>query len=275
MMTLRTVPVVRSARIYLWPAIALNVVAVSLYLGVDLTAAALMALAIPLLASFSFILNDLWDLEVDAHNCERRLNGATVAGRRLAAGAACALLLLALALLVAGLGDRGGWLFLAVVIGSVGYTALVRSVVILAACTAAAVSLAPVWGPALVGNGVDGFFLVVLVAAWLMLVGREILLDVKDVHGDRVGRRVTFPLIAGVSRAVGLARSLVVVGGVLLVCGALALKSHSVVTIATSVALLAIVPMFSDIALRSRLERAVRWSRLAMVGLALVWLGAA
>src|SRR5947209_9654348 len=57
--------IIRSGRFYFWPIITANVVTMTLAIGGNPIQAAAFSIVISCLASFGFLLNDLWDREVD------------------------------------------------------------------------------------------------------------------------------------------------------------------------------------------------------------------
>jgi len=190
-------PICKSARLYLWPAAALNAFAVSLALGVPLVPGSLVSASLCLLASFGFVLNDLWDRNVDRMNTAGRLENANRTTCRLAWGS--------VALLLAGglsLAALAGWrpflLALTVATGLTLYTILVRRVLLAATLLSAILGTSPLWGPIILWEtSVSQRVWLLLLSICLMFAAREILLDVKDEVGDRLALRHTFATIFG------------------------------------------------------------------------------
>lgn len=195
--------VVLRMRLYLWPAIIMNAVAMTepTYRLRALFAGACLCL----LASFGFIINDLWDRAVDQANDRERLQHLRRPAR--VGMLAFALSLVALAFSFAA---RAGEFAIPLAVGIattlVLYTVALRRVLLVANVVAAAVSSSPLWVPlVLFESSMSAFRIGVLAAVFVLLVGREIVLDAKDEVGDRIAGRRTFPTVVGQPASVRLA----------------------------------------------------------------------
>lgn len=207
---------VKSARVYLWPLITANVLAVSWAVDGLHPDAIFLGVALCLLASFGFVLNDIFDRSVDHKNQAGRLEAAPPELLRLAKGAAVGLV--SLGLLVSSLvGLQALGFALVVAVGLTLYTVYMRSWLVVSTALAACLSMSPLVGPVILfGASFRAFHLYVLAAAWLVLFGREVLLDVKDVAGDQAGGRATLATTMGASRGSRFGVTIILAGAVFL-----------------------------------------------------------
>lgn len=187
----------KSARPYLWPAAGINAFVVSLGLGAHPSEAILVSLSLCLLASYGFLLNDLWDRQVDRVNEARRLEHAD--GWTIRFAWISISLLLGVGLSIPAL---VGWppffLSLAVATGLTLYTVVVRRFLLIATLLSALLGTSPLWGPMILREGsVPNGLWQLLFVTYLMFSAREILLDVKDEEGDRVVCRHTLATVFG------------------------------------------------------------------------------
>jgi len=257
----------RSMRLYLWIPILLNVLGISLFLEATFVQALLLGLALCCLASFGFVINDLWDRPVDKINAAGRLEWASSESIRLAY--ILANLLLVVGILAAAVVGRGAVLLsAAIAIGLLLYTLLVRSVLFFATLLASALSLSPLLGPLLLFDGeLSPFLTGVVTASWLTLMGREILLDVKDRLGDQIAGRLTIPIVFGEKISSRAAAFLIMVGGLTLLVAAAATSSVPILLFSVVIVGLYIVPSGQLLVgknTRASLVCLIRLSRVAM-----------
>src|SRR5438132_13174280 len=91
--------VIRSGRFYFWPIIAANVLAMTYAIGGDSLRAVAFSIVISCMSSFGFLLNDLWDREVDQVNKANHFENSS--SRTIRAGVLAALAFLALGMSLA------------------------------------------------------------------------------------------------------------------------------------------------------------------------------
>ena len=60
--------ITHSARIYLWPIILLNSIAISLSINYNLLQGAIIGISLSFISSFGFLINDIWDRPIDRIN---------------------------------------------------------------------------------------------------------------------------------------------------------------------------------------------------------------
>jgi len=211
----------KSARFYLWPAVAGNAIIVSLGVGAELIDALLLGSALCCLASFGFLLNDLFDRRVDKANSAKRLeyaDSSTLRGVWLAASL----------FLLAGLGCAASvslncfGVCLWISLGLTLYSAVIRPVLLAATLLSALLGTAPLWAPLILWHVrvLSPPVLTLFAGIYVMFVAREIILDIKDEKGDRVVGRHTFPTIYG-GKTAGLLACFakLAAGGVLIKAG--------------------------------------------------------
>lgn len=264
----------KSARIYLWPVISANVFAISWAVDGLHSDAVFLCVALCLLASFGFVLNDIFDRSVDQKNQAGRLEAASPRLLHLAKLAAVGLV--SSGLLVSSLiGFRAFAFALVVAVGLTLYTVYMRSWLVVSTALAACLSMSPLVGPIMLfGASFRAFHLYVLAAAWLVLFGREVLLDVKDIAGDQAGGRVTLATTMGGSLGSIFGVTIVLVGAALL--AVILVSSAARLTGVVGIAILACVaiPALRLVMHTGRgFASLVWWSRLGMllVSLAIVF----
>lgn len=197
---------IRSGRFYFWPIISANVVTMTLAVGADPIRALAFSVVLSCLASFGFLLNDLWDRDVDRINEAKHFENsdATTIGIGVGAG---------VVFLVAGLGFAywlGPMEFLlsSGIAASLGaYTLLLRRLLFMPTIAAALLASSPLWAPLVLwGSDNDSSKVVFVTAIMLILAARETLMDARDRLGDVVGGRDTLATVFGerIPRYVGV-----------------------------------------------------------------------
>ncbi len=203
-------------RLYFWPIIASNVVAMTLAIGGDLKRAALFSAVLSLLASFGFLLNDLWDRNVDRVNKAGHFEHSDGVTIRLGviSGAGCLMVSMGTAF---WLGPSELVLASLIATALVAYTVLLRRFLVIPTVLAALLAATPLWAPLVLWprnvNSWHGVFIAALVT---LLAARETLMDVRDRYGDVAGARDTMTTVFGAKIAKVVAVILTLSGGILL-----------------------------------------------------------
>src|SRR5436305_8321853 len=197
----------KSARLYLWPAIAGNAVIVTSASGAGIAKTFLLGMSICCLASFGFLVNDLLDRPVDRVNCAHRLEEAEPSLRRFACYSSAWFLVLGL-LSSSAISSSSFGLSCWIAVGLALYSAIIRRVLLVANLLSALLGTVPLWAPLMLWRRHALFVLPLLLGIYIMFVAREIILDIKDEYGDRSVGRHTFATLYG-GRVAGLVASCV------------------------------------------------------------------
>jgi 4-hydroxybenzoate polyprenyltransferase len=262
--------VLKSARPYLWPFIALNVGSLAAVQGASIGSAFYVSVALCSLASFGFLINDLRDRDIDTLNGLDRLNHATPPALRAASITAAALLVVAgLLMLAVSLAALATGFLIAV--GLVLYTTWLRSVVPVATLLAAWLDASPVWLPIILWGFPHtlGTGLLFLGGVYAIMVGREVFLDVKDQAGDRAGGRRTLATLTGTRASAVVGCSLFVSGCVLLL-GNIPGSSPLLWGVISALGVVTISPSLRAVFSESPEVKAKSVARWSKVGMALV-----
>jgi 4-hydroxybenzoate polyprenyltransferase len=193
-----SIVIVRSTRPYLWIAISVNTVAAGLSLGNSVLLCLVVGAILSCLASFGFLLNDLVDRPIDRLNRQGRLEDASYKTRFAAAitGVSLAITSLVLALLIGK--PIAVFLALFVLLGLVLYNLVLRRVPFVATALAAWLCASPLWF--MMGLQLEHVSLVHILVLKMVVIGtfaREVMLDLKDIKGDRIFGRHTIPSLVG------------------------------------------------------------------------------
>jgi 4-hydroxybenzoate polyprenyltransferase len=208
---------IRSGRFYFWPIITANTVTMTLGIGGDLKRAFVLSIIISCLASFGFLLNDLWDRKTDEINRAGHFEDAGFSTVMIGVVSALGFLLsgIGLALLLGRLELK---LAVGIALALVSYSLFLRKVLLLPTVLAAVLAASPLWTPLLLWSRTfDQSKWAFVVAIVLMVAGREILMDSRDQRGDFACGRQTMPTIFGARIAKMAAGMLIASAGVLLV----------------------------------------------------------
>jgi 4-hydroxybenzoate polyprenyltransferase len=189
--------IIRSGRFYFWPIIAANVVTMTIAIGGNSMKAIGLSLVISCLSSFGFLLNDLWDRDVDRVNSAGHFEESSPIEVRIG-------FTVGLVFLLAGLG-LGFWLgpqefrlavILALALGA--YTILLRRFLLIPTLLAAVLATSPLWTPLVLwAKNVDSWKLMFIAAIVVLVAAREIIMDTRDRLGDIVGGRDTLATVFG------------------------------------------------------------------------------
>jgi 4-hydroxybenzoate polyprenyltransferase len=267
------IQLLKSMRVYLWPAIAANALGASIASGLGWPMGLVLGVIFSLLASFGFLLNDIHDRKVDLLNNANRLEAASPA---LLCGAkyAAAFCLAFAIVLSSAIGPSALLISLTVATGLAIYTILVRSTLVVATSLAAILSVSPLVAPFLLASELPRqVHLLILAAAWLILFGREVLLDVKDLQGDKSAMRKTLATKLGHKSGVILGSSITMFGGTLLLV-TVGSTSVEAGTLGLVIWIMLVIPLARLIFTARLVElfRFVEWSRWAMSVLPMVFL---
>lgn len=208
--------IIRSMRLYLWPILALNAAAMAAAVGGNALRSVLFSIVISLLASFGFLLNDLWDLDVDRVNRPRRFENSDELTIALAVAASIGCLIFGFGLAFwLGAIETGIAYFLA--LGLAAYSVVLRRYLIIPTVLAGVLAASPLWSPLILWpRNVRPIHWAFIAAMVLLFAGREILMDVRDRKGDAVGARATIATVFGARIAKSAAVVLLAGGAVLL-----------------------------------------------------------
>ncbi len=194
---------VLSARLGLWPAIVLSTLAFGHLLHYGTAASTGLALNLCLVASIAFLFNDVRDVAIDAANNIHRWSIRSDADRRLF------VFMFVLCATIVSL--SGFWLSTIALFGtvaallvSIAYSLVCKRLLLVGNLVAALLSLSPgliIFLDAVLASeaspinvAATGMFLLL---AFLLLLSREIKFDEFDLSGDRIGKRLTVPMLLG------------------------------------------------------------------------------
>ncbi len=188
----------------------------ALFTGVAPLAALLRAVPFVLGALGGFALNDYHDASKDRVNNPHR---AIPRGALSESGVLAAALVLLVAALLAGVYEARGradlLLYAVFILGMWSYNVVVRRLAASKTVYTAVVSSTLVWFDVVV-LGYRPLYYLFPIAVVLFIVGRELLMDIRDMRGDRLGGAVTVPMILGPGATARLAFALQLAGASLL-----------------------------------------------------------
>lgn len=208
------IPVIKSARLYLWPAIVLNSLIMTICVNNSGIKGFWLGISLSMVTSFGFIFNDLCDRKIDRYNQSLRLE--MVGKETIIVAVFIAVGFLLSGLLIGYQIHERTMLFLMVIIcGLIFYSLLGRKFLFFANLLAAYLGVSPLWGPLLIFRVYENFYVFSVFSMLLLLVAREIFLDLKDRHGDERGGRNTIVTIFGVRVATICALLLILSGGII------------------------------------------------------------
>jgi 4-hydroxybenzoate polyprenyltransferase len=195
---------IRSARLGLWPAIALSVSAFAWLLQYDLMSGLAVAASLCLIASVGFLLNDTLDQAIDRANDVHRWSMQTPRDVVLFA-AAVALCMAAILLAARQLSIAASLMLVSAAIVSVAYSIVLKRVLLVGNVAAAGLSISPgllfyldtIIGRRPVSAAATTAAACLVCAGFVFLLAREIRFDEYDRTGDRIGGRLTLPMVLG------------------------------------------------------------------------------
>lgn len=197
----------RSARCYLWPAIAVNSLLMSAVCKLSFSSGLVVAGSLILCATAGFLFNDLLDREIDKANKRKRLQGLTSLGLLLVFLCAASCWLLAVLVTFWTAPASQSLVILCVALGTAFYSVPLRSVPVVSTVLSALLCATPLWVPLVLAESPAEVQCVLLVgSAFAFFLGREIVLDVNDMKGDREHGRLTLPILVGRTTAIRVAQ---------------------------------------------------------------------
>lgn len=189
--------IIRSGRFYFWPIVAANTVAMTLVVGGDPIRAALFSTVISLLASFGFLLNDLWDRDVDRVNRARHFEDSNAATIKTGIVTGVTFLMTGLGIAY-WLGPHEFSVAIGMALALGAYTILLRKLLLMPTIVAAVLATSPLWSPLVLwANGVSKWKWIFIAAVILIVAARETFMDARDQPGDIIGGRDTVATVFG------------------------------------------------------------------------------
>jgi 4-hydroxybenzoate polyprenyltransferase len=195
---IKNLPVVlRSARLWLWLPILANVGILTFLLTHSFQKGFVLGISLSCVASYGFLINDIWDLQVDGANRAGKLESASKSALILAMFFSA--LFLSVGLIASGkLGLHTFVAMLIIAAGLTAYTFWVRPMFFYANLLAALLASAPIWLPNVVFIQQPNLAQWIIIAvAITILLGREIIFDIADAFGDAKAKRRTLPVLFG------------------------------------------------------------------------------
>jgi 4-hydroxybenzoate polyprenyltransferase len=204
----------RSGRFYFWPIICANTVSMTWVLGQDLKRAAVFSLVISLLASFGFLLNDLWDRNIDRINRARHFEESSAGILLIATGVGLFLLIAAL-IISYRLGTLEFAAAASIGLALIAYSVLFRKLLLIPTILAAVLATSPLWSPLVLwAHNVSEWKWMFIASIIIMVAARETFMDARDHPGDVIGGRDTVATLFGKGIAKLVATLLTVSGAV-------------------------------------------------------------
>lgn len=156
-----------------------------------------LSVVVSCLASFGFIVNDLWDRDVDRINKPGHLENASPITLRLGMAAGIGFLITGLGLAY-WLGSLESQIACGIALALVAYTVLLRRFLFIPTVVAAVLAASPVWAPLVIwGGNVDTSRYIFLAAVIVIAAARETIMDAGDRVGDFAGGRDTLATVFG------------------------------------------------------------------------------
>lgn len=186
---------VGSARLYFYPIIIANMLSMTIVIGGNPVRALLFSLVISFLASFGFLINDLWDINIDKINKPGHFEDSSP-GFINVAKVSCVGFLVAGLILSYFIGALEFFLAAGIAAGLAAYTVLLRRLLFVPNVLAAVLASSPLWIPLIFwSKDYDGPKLMFVGAVIIFILAREIIMDTRDTVGDIIGDRDTFATV--------------------------------------------------------------------------------
>jgi 4-hydroxybenzoate polyprenyltransferase len=267
--------ILRSGRFYFWPIVTANTVAMAMVAGGSIGKAIGFSVVVSSLASYGFLINDLWDRDADRVNKATRFEHSEPLILRMAMLASGCFLVAGLGLAY-WLGRREFFTALVIAFGLSAYTLMLRKLFLLPTIVAAILATAPLWSPLLLwAANAHKWRWMFVSAVVIMVAARETLMDARDQRGDAFGGRDTIATLFGqrIARFVGAVLTIsatvpFIVAIVYNTSGAPAINQVGAIILGAIVLALLLKPtlgIISDVhAERASIQKYVKTSRLAM-----------
>lgn len=190
---------IKSARLYHWPIILLNTYAMAHVVKFPSLPSIIIGIAVSCAASYGFIINDLCDIKADTANNVERLQDLNKKGRDLAKIVCLTLFVISVwvSLIV---GIKTFFLNLIVLTGLTVYSVFIRQTVY-ANFLCALICTSPLWIIYVLGNVQSLPLIFVMISAFSLILNRELVLDMQDLEGDKIGGRKSMPVVFGIHRS--------------------------------------------------------------------------
>lgn len=218
--------VIKRSRFDFWPVIVATVFTAAPSVSTRSVDALLIGLVIASLASYGFLLNDLWDRDVDRINDVGHFEQSNAVTLRWGVGTAIFLLLGGFSF-AQPLGQTGLVVSVGLALALTAYTVVLRRLLLVPTLVAGALAAAPLWIPMILwSTQIPGRQRIFLAAIFVIVVARETLMDVRDRNGDQACGRDTVATVFGDHLATVLGIG-VTVSGVLMLLVAVVLTTAS------------------------------------------------
>lgn len=186
---------VNSVRLYFYPIITANMLAMTIVIGGNLVQAALFSFVISLLASFGFLINDLWDIDIDKVNKPGHFENSSAHIIKIAIVSCIGFLVTGL-VLAYFIGKLEFILSVGIASGLIAYTVLLRRFLFAPNMVAAILASSPLWIPLVLwSKNFDASKFTFVGAVIAFVLAREIIMDTRDTVGDIAGGRDTFATV--------------------------------------------------------------------------------
>ncbi len=259
------------ARLYHWPLIILNSIAVCMILEKELLYGFTIGIQLSLLASFGFLFNDFCDLKIDEKNKVKRLWHLNRKQQKIILVASFFLVLTAFCLGYYLL-PESEFVVLAIFIMLTLYNLILKKVLFIGNLIASIAIISPIWAPICIFHAFESQFLILVILSGITFnLGREIILDIKDVEGDKLVNRHTLPTLTSISISIVVSLILLLSSAFILLYAALYINDSTLftalnITFFLSIMLYSLYPALKiDFANSQSIEIFISRSRIGML----------
>lgn len=191
--------IIQSARLYHWPIILLNTYAMAHAVKFPQPLSLIVGIAVSFVASYGFIINDLCDVKADIANNVDRLQNLNKRDRSLAK-IACVILFIVSVGVSLIVDEKAFFLNLVVLLGLTIYSVWIRKT-LYANFLCALMCISPLWIIYGLGNIESLSLILIMISAFFLILNRELVLDMQDLEGDKIGGRKSIPVVFGIHRS--------------------------------------------------------------------------